>query len=269
MIGKSGQLWMAGVALLAITTAGALGQPRDDRPGPRGMPGMQGADMMTAEERAAFCARMRESRTPEEREAIMRGMHDQMRARAQERGMPAPAQGQGYGRGGMYEGMGCGPMMDGGSRGPTGNRGGPGRGDGAPAGGAGPGPGPGPAKAAPSSSVGDGVNPPVERTANGLAYLSGGIGADEAAAMRGMADRYSLRLTFSGKRGEFLADVQSRIYRLDGKQVFAAVSDGPFLYVRLPPGSYRVVASWEGAEKSAQVTVPAKGGVACNLSWPS
>lgn len=248
---------MIGVASLAIATAVAQAQPPDNRQGPRGgPPATRGADMITSEERAAFCTRMRESRTPEEREAIMRGMHELMQSRARERGVPPP-QGQGYGPRGLDQGMGCGPMMEGGPRGPA-------RSGAPPAAAAGAGSG---AAAIPPTA--SGVASPRERQVDGLVYLSGGIGTDEAAAMRSAADRYSLRLTFSGRGGEYLADVESRIYRPDGKQIFAAISDGPFLFVRLPPGSYRVVATWEGTERTAQVTVPARGGVARNLTWPS
>ncbi|CAG9166590.1 hypothetical protein CURE108131_02865 [Cupriavidus respiraculi] len=177
---------MIGMTLLAIATAVAQAQPPDNRPGPRGgPPATRGADMITSEERAAFCTRMRESRTPEEREAIMRGMHELMQSRARERGVPPP-QGQGYGPRGLDQGMGCGPMMEGGPRGPARS--------GAPPAAAGAGSG---AAAIPPTA--GGVASPRERQVDGLVYLSGGIGTDEAAAMRSAADRYSLRLTFSGR----------------------------------------------------------------------
>lgn len=46
-----------------------------------------------------------------------------------------------------------------------------------------------------------------------------------------------------------------------------AVSDGPFLFVQLPPGRYRVVASADGKEREQTLVVPAKGGVSSTMRW--
>ncbi|OIP18803.1 MAG: hypothetical protein AUK53_00800 [Betaproteobacteria bacterium CG2_30_59_46] len=78
-----------------------------------------GSQLMTQEERVAYRARMRGAKTPEEREKIRAEHHEQMRARAKERGVTLPdmppAMGGGMGSGGG--GMGPGGGMGGGTRG--------------------------------------------------------------------------------------------------------------------------------------------------------
>ncbi|MGO4762248.1 carboxypeptidase regulatory-like domain-containing protein [Cupriavidus sp. 2KB_3] len=106
-----------------------------------------------------------------------------------------------------------------------------------------------------------------EQQRDGLAYLSGGIGLDEAAAMRQAAPNYSLRLTFMGSRGEYLSDVATEIFLEDGKQVFSVISEGPFLFIRLQPGTYRVVTRADGVERTNRLTVPARGGVSRTVTW--
>lgn len=89
-------------------------------------PMMYGSQMMTPEERSAYGARMRAATTAEEREQIRREHHEQMKARAQARGMTLPEEppmrgsGMGAGMGGMGPGSGMGP---GGGMGSDGGRG--------------------------------------------------------------------------------------------------------------------------------------------------
>ena len=74
-----------------------------------------GSQLMTREERAAYRSRMRAAKTPEERARLRSEHHDQMVARAKERGVTLPAEppagrplGPGGGGGGMGGGMGPG-----------------------------------------------------------------------------------------------------------------------------------------------------------------
>ncbi|WP_063778401.1 hypothetical protein [Cupriavidus basilensis] len=200
---------------------------------------MRGVDLLSSEEKADFCARMRAAATPEERREITRRLHDLVHTRADQHGVVLRHERGGgqrmYGGGRSTASLDCGPMMG---------------------------------RSADTDQPAAGGLPPQKR-ASGVAYLSGGIGEDEAAAFRAAAPAYSLRLTFTGKRGEFLADVDTRIYKPDGKQIFRAISDGPFMYIKLPAGKYRVVATANGIERKTEVTIPSKGGVAQHLNWPS
>ncbi|RFU49623.1 carboxypeptidase-like regulatory domain-containing protein [Paraburkholderia sp. DHOC27] len=120
--------------------------------------------------------------------------------------------------------------------------------------------------AAPRSAAAGDI--PVEQD-NGVAYVTGGVGQDEASAMRGLAGGYNMRATFTTRSGEYLSGVNLRVVKAGGATVFAATSDGPYLFARLPEGHYRIIASVDGAERSRELYVPARGGVRFTLVWPS
>lgn len=100
---------------------------------------------------------------------------------------------------------------------------------------------------------------PMVMTQNGIRYVSGGIGEEEAAAMQKLAAHYSLRVMVAGKSGEYLSDVDVTVASAAGKSVFSARTDGPFLLVALPAGHYRVTAASGQATQTRAVVVPAQG----------
>lgn len=84
---------------------------------------------------------------------------------------------------------------------------------------------------------------------NGITYLSGGIGEDEAKAIQ-QATGYNLHMTFSiGPEGKYVPDVDVVIQKVDGQSVLTLTQAGPLVYVQLPPGKYSVVATRGGQER--------------------
>lgn len=97
---------------------------------------------------------------------------------------------------------------------------------------------------------------PQAQSANGIAYISGGIGEDERTALTAAAAGYNLKLVFADRSGgHFLSDVKVGIRNAKGEPVLDAVSDGPWFFVKLPPGSYRVSAAAEDKSLTRGVTV--------------
>ena len=113
------------------------------------------------------------------------------------------------------------------------------------------------------------IEMPQVRTEGGVTYLSGGVGHDEAIAMRKEAKQYSLSMFFSeGKRGEFVSDVHLVVKDKTGKIVFNTVSDGPILLVKLPAGDYFVTADMDGKKLHRTVKISDKSDVRMWLNWP-
>jgi hypothetical protein len=100
--------------------------------------------------------------------------------------------------------------------------------------------------------------------AQGLAYVTGGVGLDEREAMTQMAGRYNLRLEFAQQNRDYLGEIA---VRLTGPATFEAVSDGPWLMVKLPPGEYGLTAVSGGVSKSETVSVPNAGLKTLVLHW--
>lgn len=100
---------------------------------------------------------------------------------------------------------------------------------------------------------------PPEHKAGPITYMSGGVGTDEANAMKAAEHRYNLALEFVRKaapRDEYLADITVRVQDHSGKMLLNVDSNGPFLLSRMPAGKYTIAASNNGhiLTKIAEVT---------------
>ena len=84
---------------------------------------------------------------------------------------------------------------------------------------------------------------------NGITYLSGGIGEDEARAI-GQAQGYNLHMTFAiGPENKYVPDVDVTVQNASGQTLLALSDAGPLVYVQLPPGKYTVAAMRNGEER--------------------
>ena len=112
----------------------------------------------------------------------------------------------------------------------------------------------------PIDSTGVQVQPQQQ---NGISYLSGGIGEDEAKAIQ-QAKGYNLHMTFSiGVENKYVPDVDVVIQKDRGQTVLTLSQAGPLVYVQLPPGKYTVVATRNGEAKHD--TADVGSGTARNL----
>jgi|HubBroStandDraft_3_1064219.scaffolds.fasta_scaffold228425_2 hypothetical protein len=100
---------------------------------------------------------------------------------------------------------------------------------------------------------------PPERSQGPVAYVVGGVGADEAEAMRQAEASYPLTLEFAapsgGWRDEYIADAQVQIRDAQGQALLSTKVDGPLMLIRLPSGRYAVEVDWNGAVKRRTVAI--------------
>jgi len=78
---------------------------------------------------------------------------------------------------------------------------------------------------------------PPEKTQGQITYITGGVGSDEAAAVKQAESKYPLSLEFvqhAKPRDEFLANVDVTIRDQAGKTALKTTSDGPFLLGKMP-----------------------------------
>jgi hypothetical protein len=107
--------------------------------------------------------------------------------------------------------------------------------------------------ATPTLAVDMSALPPAQ-TANGITYLSGGVGEPESTAMKEAGSRYDLMMTFARPDGAFLADVKVEVTDNQGNQLLDIVS-GPILLMDLPDGSYTITAAHDGDKQVRNVDV--------------
>jgi hypothetical protein len=79
---------------------------------------------------------------------------------------------------------------------------------------------------------------------------------------------FSLKCVFAERLGPYVAGVKVAIYDADGGKVVETFSAGPWLFVDLPEGSYRVVAQRDSGPKAAgSVTVTAGKQRSLYITW--
>ncbi|WP_232439351.1 carboxypeptidase-like regulatory domain-containing protein [Burkholderia ubonensis] len=104
-----------------------------------------------------------------------------------------------------------------------------------------------------------------------VAYVSGGIGSDQSAALKQQVRDYSLVLEFAGRTGsgnnEYLADIPVNVTDAHGRQVLSTVTEGPFLLAALPAGRYSVTATYNGQTQRRNVQVQASSHVHEVFLW--
>jgi hypothetical protein len=108
----------------------------------------------------------------------------------------------------------------------------------------------------------------IATTDEGVRYLVGGVGSDERKMMEQLDADYNVKFVFADTFGEYLSDVTVLIDDLDGKSVAHLVTNGPWLYVKLPAGGYRVQATHAAKTIDIQrLEVPKPKGVMLMLRW--
>jgi len=95
---------------------------------------------------------------------------------------------------------------------------------------------------------------PRVQSAQGVDYLNGGAGLDEAGYMKARAGEFPLQFIFSGRGGEY--GVADRVtLRKGGEQIVSIPDAGPYLMVKVPPGRYTVEAVFDGVAEQRSVAV--------------
>ena len=116
------------------------------------------------------------------------------------------------------------------------------------------------------------TNPPI-RVADGIEYMCGGKGGEEAAFMRTVAPRWAAALEFGVLRaaaGEVPGEIQVLVReRYTGHLVMQAAVEAPVMLARLEPGAYEVEATLAGLTLRQPLVV--FGGLSSKavFTWPS
>ena len=106
----------------------------------------------------------------------------------------------------------------------------------------------------------------------GVSYICGGVGKEEASYMRKQANKHDLMLEFAARNGEFLSDVSVQIANAQGQQVLQTNCDGPMMLINFPKGgTYNVHADAAGYIQNQSVNVSGRGQgqvASVVLAWP-
>ncbi|HEU4345546.1 MAG TPA: carboxypeptidase regulatory-like domain-containing protein [Candidatus Binatia bacterium] len=102
----------------------------------------------------------------------------------------------------------------------------------------------------------------------GFRYMSGGIGLEEREIMLGWEADYTLKLAFAELSGDYLSNVKVHVAGRNGKEVLSMTTNGPWLYIKLPPGTFDVKATFEGETRQIEnLHLPKGNPVTRLLHW--
>jgi hypothetical protein len=104
---------------------------------------------------------------------------------------------------------------------------------------------------------------PPEDLRGNVTYVTGGVGVDEAEAMRQAAAHYPLTIELAARpvprdsypRDVYLANVRVEIRDEQGQSLISTITDGPILLASLPPGRYIIDAEIRGVSQRRSVNV--------------
>jgi hypothetical protein len=100
--------------------------------------------------------------------------------------------------------------------------------------------------------------------------VAGGVGVNARAMLSNEArPDHNVKMVFSLETGNYLADVDVKVTNSGGKTVIDDVSDGPWLYAKLPAGSYTAKASYGGKMVTRQFSVGRSGQRVAYFRWPA
>jgi hypothetical protein len=109
---------------------------------------------------------------------------------------------------------------------------------------------------------------PMVHEAGSLRYMSGGVGEESQQLLSARASEFNLKLEFAMTSGAYLSDVKVTIADAKGKKtLLQATSDGPWFLVKLPVGTYRVVAMYAGKAVERSITVHATSLRTVGFRW--
>ncbi len=84
-------------------------------------------------------------------------------------------------------------------------------------------------------------------------YECSGIGLEAREAAENVP--HTLRLIFARPDGHYLGGVEASLSDAGGNEILAVRCPGPWVLLKLPDGTYRVTASFEGKTVTRKVTI--------------
>ncbi len=83
--------------------------------------------------------------------------------------------------------------------------------------------------------------------ANNVVFTTGGIGEEQQEGLRAIANQYNLKLAFASKGGGLIGgDVKVKVRNSKGTTILETTATAPCLFAKVPTGSYRVLADYQG-----------------------
>lgn len=111
---------------------------------------------------------------------------------------------------------------------------------------------------------------PATQYANGISYITGGVGEEESLAIVAEAKQWPLFLELSqleNGRGIWIFGANIKILNSKQKVVFEAQADGPYMLINLDAGDYSIEASYQGVVQKRAISVKVNAPQKVSIFW--
>jgi len=103
-----------------------------------------------------------------------------------------------------------------------------------------------------------------------MSCMIGGVGSDESKALRAEAKKWPLNIEFSERlasKDAWVSGVRLKIMDAKKNTLFEESCNGPIFLAKLAPGSYDIVASYQGVEKKRQIKIEDGKSQRISMNW--
>lgn len=100
-----------------------------------------------------------------------------------------------------------------------------------------------------------------------IIYISGGIGADETAAIESVKGDYNLNVTSADRTGHFRGDTEIVIRDMKQNVLLDVTAQGPLFYAKLPNGRYIIEGISEDQSKQQTIRIANGKHAYIHFSW--
>lgn len=119
-------------------------------------------------------------------------------------------------------------------------------------------PSPAPGESTRSVLPGEAVPLPDAQVSGKTSYVTGGIPYEQLPAFTQARGQYPLNIEIyelDGRKQGFTADADVKLIASNGDVVLDAKAGGPYLWAKVPPGTYRLQTTLNGKMKESRVSV--------------
>ena len=107
------------------------------------------------------------------------------------------------------------------------------------------------------------------RAQGNVQATSGGVSLNARDNLRSQTPEHNIKMVFALNTGNYLSDVQVKVTDNTGRTVLNDISNGPWLFAKLPPGNYTATATYNGKAVTQRISIGKSGVRTAQFRWPA
>ena len=120
-----------------------------------------------------------------------------------------------------------------------------------------------------TSETGIALRSDAAKAEGSVPAVSGGVSLNARDNLRSHTPDHNVKMVFALNTGNYVSDVHVKVTNSSGKVVIDDVSNGPWLFTKLPAGSYMATATYNGKPVTQRFSVGRSGVRTASFRWPA